>query len=134
MDFFRRIWGPYKTGGEGMSIPSLYNFVPLSSTVIYPKWADTVSHDMPFSDGVSGAIDIKAIAHSPIYVRNNGNFPENNVDRNNLEQYRKFFSMGNAYYIPGSTFKGTIRNVIEIISFSRIRIDDKKYSFRNLQS
>ena len=53
-----------------MSIRAPYNFVPLSDKVFFPDWADQISHDIPFSDGVSGFITFDMKAMTPIYVRN----------------------------------------------------------------
>ena len=36
------------------TIPSPYNFAPLADQVFHPDWRTQISHDMPFSDGVSG--------------------------------------------------------------------------------
>jgi len=39
-------------------ITAPFNFVPLNKKVFFPDWAEKVSHDIPFSDGESGVIDI----------------------------------------------------------------------------
>ena len=51
-------------------ITAPYNFVPLNEKVFYPPWSDDVSHDIPFSDGESGEIELKIEAKSPIFIRN----------------------------------------------------------------
>ena len=53
-----------------MIIKSPFNFVPLNSQVFFPDWADEISQDIPFSDGVSGTIALSISADSPIYIRN----------------------------------------------------------------
>jgi len=105
-------------------IKAPYNFVPLSEKVFFPPWAKDVSHDVPFEDGESGVIDITITAKSPIFIR----------DHENPEQ---FCQHNGQYYIPGSSVKGMVRNVLEIMSFSKINeklVDDKTYSIRDLRN
>ena len=45
-----------------------YRFVPLSALVMLPDWADLVSHDMPFADGVSGELSYRITAHTRLCV------------------------------------------------------------------
>ena len=40
------------------TIKAPFNFVPLSDKVFFPDWADKISHDIPFEDGVSGTIEL----------------------------------------------------------------------------
>ena len=40
-------------------IKSPFNFVPVSKNVYFPDWAEQISHDVPFSDGISGVIHLK---------------------------------------------------------------------------
>ncbi|MFA7090820.1 MAG: TIGR03986 family CRISPR-associated RAMP protein [Arcobacteraceae bacterium] len=103
-------------------ITAPYNFVPLNKEVFYPPWADDVSHDIPFEDGESGEIDITITAKSPIFIRDN------------LKK-EEFCQYNGEYYIPGSSIKGMVRNVLEIMSFSKMRneiFDDNTYAVRDL--
>ncbi len=103
-------------------ITALYNFVPLNKKVFYPPWAEDISHDIPFSDGESGEIEITIEAKSPIFIR----------DHKNLEE---FFNFNGNYIIPGSSVKGMVRNVLEILSFSKMNfIDDRTYAVRDLRN
>lgn len=105
-------------------IKAPYNFVPLNKKVFYPPWAEQVSHDIPFSDGESGEIDVIITAKSPIFVRNHSN------DKNNASE--EFCNYKGHYYIPGSSIKGMVRNVLEIMSFSQLKTDmNKKFSYRD---
>jgi len=103
-------------------ITAPYNFVPLNKEVFYPSWSEEVSHDVPFEDGESGEIDITITAKSPIFIR----------DHNNPEE---FCQHNGEYYIPSSSIKGMVRNVLEIMSFSKMRdenFDDDTYAVRDL--
>jgi len=108
-------------------IKAPYNFVPVSEKVFFPEWADRVSHDIPFSDAESGVICITITAKSPIFIR----------DHENSEEFCHYKTNdgGKEYYIPGSSIKGMVRNVLEIMSFSKMSfIDDKTYAVRDLSS
>ncbi|HIP54430.1 MAG TPA: TIGR03986 family CRISPR-associated RAMP protein, partial [Sulfurimonas autotrophica] len=103
-------------------ITAPFNFVPLSEKVFYPDWAEDVSHDIPFEDGESGVIDITITAKSPIFIRDGQNDEE-------------FCQHNGTYYIPGSSVKGMVRNVLEIMSFSKMsQVDDDTYAVRDLSS
>ena len=105
-------------------IKAPYNFVPLNKKVFYPPWAEQISHDIPFSDGESGEIEVIITAKSPIFVRNHSS------DKNNASE--EFCNYKGQYYIPGSSIKGMVRNVLEIMSFSQLKTDmNKKFSYRD---
>lgn len=111
-----------------MTVKSTYNFVPAPSqdNVFKPDWADKVSHDIPFSDGESGELELKITAVTPIFIRNGHakSYPDNS-----------FSNYGDKFFIPGSSLKGMFRNVLEIISFSKLNkklVNDNRYSFRDL--
>lgn len=123
-------------------IPSPYNFVPLSKHVFFPKWSEQTSMDIPFSDGISGTLEIKVTAKTPLYIRNGGAHPEDSEQRRNDPNYTDFFRVfpEGPYAIPGTSFKGMLRNVIEIASFSKIagsrekssRVSEHRYAIRDL--
>lgn len=121
-----------------MSIPSPYNFVPLSEHVYFPGYDRMISHDIPFSDGCSGSIEIEITAETPIYVRNGGNHPEKNEERIKLPQYQSFFKVteNGRFAIPGTSIRGMLRNIVEIASFSKMaRIDaHHRYGVRDLNN
>ena len=105
-----------------------YNFVPLSEHIILPEWGELVSQDIPFRDGKDGELKITITAVSRIYVRN-GQTARNPQDRD------PGFSIApdGRFFLPGTSVKGMIRNVLEIASYSRMRqISDKRYGIRDL--
>lgn len=113
-------------------IKAPYNFVPLSDKVVMPFWAKYISHDIPFTDPKSGVFKLKITAQSPIYVRNGmpRDAADNDIaskDFNNIEQ---------KYFIPGSSVKGMLRSVVEIMSFGRMKnkVNKDKYSVRDFQN
>ncbi|UAM97265.1 TIGR03986 family CRISPR-associated RAMP protein [Polaribacter litorisediminis] len=114
-------------------IKSTYNFVPAPNEdqVYTPEWANQVSHDVPFSDGESGEIELKITAETPIFIRNGHN---KDAETNEFSHY--FDKEGKKhFFIPGSSLKGLFRSVLEIMSFSRLNpnlVNDDRYSFRDL--
>jgi hypothetical protein len=51
-----------------MSVYAPYNFVPLSAWIFKPDWAAHVSHDLPFSDGISGTLELSIQAHTDSFM------------------------------------------------------------------
>lgn len=104
-------------------ITAPYNFIPLNEKIFYPPWAseDILKniHDVPFKDGESGVIEVEITAKSPIFIK----------DSKNRTEFCHFVKEngGKEYYIPATSVKGMIRNVLEIMSFSKIRIDEGKH-------
>lgn len=100
-----------------------YAFVPLNERVYLlseeeRKLLENVQ-DVPFENGYSGRIDLKLKAETPFCVKieaNNGHVP--------------------FYTIPGSSIKGMIRSVFEIITMSNFRngVSNDRYSFRDLNN
>lgn len=114
-------------------IKAPFNFVPLNKEVFFPGWADQVSHDIPFSDGESGTIELEMTAKTPVFVRN-GHTRQEAVEKS--ENYISFSkdTKGN-YFIPATSIKGMIRNVLEIISFGKMgRVSNDRFGYRDLHS
>ena len=105
-------------------IKAPFNFVPLSEKVFFPDWADKISQDIPFSDGISGTIRFTIKAESPMFIRN-GHKSESGKGINEKE---KTFShidtpQGPRYFIPATSIKGEVRNLLEILSFGKMNVD-----------
>lgn len=114
-------------------ITAPYNFVPLSGWIFSPDWADKVSHDVPFKDGVSGRLELEITAETPVLVGNEQK-PYNNA-RPNHPGESHFCQINNRYAIPGTTLKGMIRNVLEIAAFGKMGyVDDRRLGIRDITS
>lgn len=109
-------------------IKAPYNFVPLENRAFYPSWANHISQDIPFEDGVSGSIEYTIEAETPIFVRNGY------TDRKDSDT--KFSQTPNGqYFIPGTSIKGEIRNVLEILSFGKMtQVQDARFGIRDLSN
>ena len=113
-------------------VKSAYNFVPAPEEheVFIPSWADQVSHDIPFEDGESGEIEVEITAETPIFIRNGYAKGKEDNEFSNIE-----INGEKKYFIPATSVKGMTRNVLEIMSFSRLNkslVNDDRYSFRDL--
>ena len=118
-------------------ITAPYNFVPLNKEVFYPDWDRDISLDVPFEDAESSIIEVKITARSPIFIRNHyeegDEYYEQKKENGKVKVSKEFCHYKEAdgakqFYIPGSSFKGMLRNFIEIMSFAEIRIDKEKHS------
>ncbi len=120
-----------------------YNFVPLNKKVFFPPWADWVTHDIPFKNGLSGQIELEITAETPIFIRKpyEKGDPEGSYYQNqNREKISKEFCHikdkdGNKrYYIPGSSIRNMLRSVVEIMSFSKLNFINKpeRFAFRDM--
>ena len=104
-----------------MKITAPYNFVPLNEKVFYPSWSEQVTQDLPFSDSEDGVIEVKIKNVSPLFTRDGA-----------LEKHSAHI-MGKDgkrhYFIPGTTIKGMLREIIEIMSFGKMQ-EDKDFQNR----
>ncbi len=94
-----------------------YNFVPLNEQVVPAEVG--VEFDS-FAEGrLSGYIDIEIEALTDIFIRG---------------QLEKFFTIKGEFAIPGSSLRGLVRSLVEISSYSRMEMMEKKRKlfFRNI--
>ena len=109
-------------------IKAPYNFVPLENKAFYPSWANHISQDIPFEDGVSGSIEYTIEAETPIFVRNGYTDREHPDSTFSKTHDGKFF-------IPSTSIKGEIRNVLEILSFGKMtQVQDARFGIRDLSN
>ncbi len=110
---------------------SPYNFVPAPTTqgeVFFPKWAERVSHDIPFSDAVSGELHLRITARTPIFIRNgqSKNAKDSCFSHICVQNQRR-------YFIPATSLKGMLRSVLEILSRSKMTyINDHRHAVRQI--
>lgn len=114
-----------------MAISTPYRFVPLSRLIVLPDWADQVSHDQPFADGLCGELRLRLTAHTRLCV---GGRQTPGTDQA-PGQVHFFRTPDNQFAIPPSSLKGMLRNVLEIASFARFRqVEDQKLGVRDISS
>lgn len=98
-------------------IKAPFNFVPLPGNVFFPKWADQISQDIPFYDALSGTIHLTITAETPMFIGNGTD-----------KACMAFASLPDGpgkrrYFIPATSIKGEVRTILEIMSFSKMRLD-----------
>ena len=111
-------------------IKAPFNFVPLNEKPYLADWAGHISQDIPFEDGISGTIKLKIETKTPTFVGDE--VKEDNTqtcefchvtDQNGRKQY----------FIPGTSIKGMIRNVMEILSFGKMtQVQNQSFGIREL--
>lgn len=113
------------------TINAPYNFVPLSETVVTPDWANLVSHDVPFKDGLCGELHFTIETKSPLLV--GGKRRKATSHQEGEVWFHK--NTSGQFEIPGSSLEGMVRNVFEIATFSRMKlVDDKRFGLRDISS
>lgn len=110
-----------------------FNFVPLPRKVFFPGWANQISQDIPFKDGVSGIIHLKITAKNPIFIRNGHTRDDHD---NQTDTYKSFSkSPDGRFFIPATSLKGCIRSVLEIMSFGKMtQVKDESFGIRDLST
>lgn len=114
-----------------------FNFVPLNKKVYFPAWAERISQDIPFSDGLDGVIDVSIETLTPLFIRNGHSQEDalqaksesaNSKDSGNSsisghpKRYNSFSNVDGKFMIPGTSLKGCIRKNLEIMSFGKMRL------------
>ncbi len=109
-----------------------FNFVPLNDRPYLPGWADQISHDMPFNDGVCGKIRLRLIAETPMFIGDK--VPDDNTVP--CEFCHVQDTSGNKrYFIPGSSIKGMLRSVMEILSYGKMtQVQNQSFGIRDLSN
>jgi len=100
-----------------------FNFVPLSRQVFFPDWADKISQDIPFEDGMSGYINLTFKAETPIFVRDGHTKEEEERRKKDDEAETAAQLPDGRYYLPATSVKGCIRNVLEILGKCKMHVD-----------
>lgn len=95
-----------------------YNFVPLNKKVYIPDWGDKISHDIPFSDGEDGVITLTFTNTTPLFISDGKEQPHSC----HIETPE-----GKLFFLPGSSIKGMLRSVAEILSFAKMQPYNKDY-------
>ena len=97
-----------------------YNFVPLNNSVVEAE--QIPDFDKYHSDRYTGCIEIELKTLTPLYIRNSDNDKNKEVD---------FFNVNAKYMIPGSSLRGMVRTMVEIMSFGKFGFfNDERLNYR----
>lgn len=136
-----------KTPAGFPMLPSPYFFVPQAEKVWIPG-DPTPSHDRPVKDGLSGHLRITLTAQTPIFIRGPGPHPEIGIGglttkeqvtaakKANRHGYQDFYTLPDGTpAIPATSFNGMLRNVFEIITFSKLQpVPERRFAVRDLKT
>lgn len=101
-----------------------YHFAPLNKNVYFPDWADKVSHDIPFSDGEDGYIEVTLKNVSPLFIRNGSS---QNIEEKEELSAHIIENGKKRYFIPGSSLRGMIRSTMESLAFGKMQQFEDRY-------
>jgi CRISPR-associated protein (TIGR03986 family) len=95
-----------------------YNFIPLPHKIV-PAPEVTVDFSSYRQDLLSGYIDLEIEAKTDLFIRG---------------EREKFFSIAGRPSIPGSSMRGLIRSMVELVSFSKLSYSDgnRRFFYRNI--
>ena len=113
-----------------MPIKAPFRFARINRWIYEPAWADLVSHDVPFADGLSGEAEVEITARSSILVGGD----RRKATASRAGEVRPFQLPDGGYAIPGSALQGMARSILEVAGFGRLgpRVADRKFGIRDL--
>ncbi len=128
----------------GLDGTAPYNFVPLPDAVVTVNEVDIPFHDK--YEHHTGYLDCTLTTKTPLYVRGAMGLnlwaekmseqKQDDETRQRLrEEYAQFFHVDNPQIpvIPGSSLRGMIRGLLEIVSYGKIAwVTDKQLFFRTM--
>lgn len=114
-----------------------YNFVPLPNAVLWaPACARNAAQhfDKFLSEAHSGYIDIEITAKTPLYIRGPARKQNNTWDSREVRfRLEPYVDLQGHPVIPGSSLRGAIRTLFEILTFSKIQpVTNERPFYRSL--
>ncbi len=109
-----------------------YNFVPLNETIVEVDRDEIPPFDKYHENRRTGWVEVEIETRTPLFIR--GALNEGEVSSGKKSKDKPdFYSPGGALGIPGSSLRGMVRNLVEIVSFGKFEnVDDKRLYFRGL--
>lgn len=104
-----------------------YNFVSLPDNIVTQNVEDLPDQGVYSSDHITGYIDCELTTESPIYIRAG-------VNRRQISEGKQSKDIPDFFYlndtnepvIPGSSLRGMMRTLVEIITYSKVSFVSKK--------
>lgn len=124
-----------------------FNFVPTPDRFSFQRWGDNLEdiQDIPFEDGYCGTIHLKVETLTPTFIRNGhkqqdeedfrkafqshkaSDFNDTRVLRQLVEAHPEYCSFSHmpdgTFFIPATTIKGAVREVVSIMSRGKMSVD-----------
>ncbi|MBZ7986097.1 TIGR03986 family CRISPR-associated RAMP protein [Campylobacter sp. Cr9] len=100
-----------------------YNFIPLNHKNEFASFDKP--NDFNKFDGVSGEINLTITTKTPFFIGDS--------EKESDKDYKDFFMVDGKPQIPGSSLRGMIRNLVEIVSYGKFEIyNNDKFYYRNM--
>jgi CRISPR-associated protein (TIGR03986 family) len=114
--------GPQGVRWQNGEATAPYNFVPLPEKVFFPDYQ--VEHDRPVG-GLDGEIELEIEGLTPMFIRDGQKLADYSRDNGNGDSPDRvnpgfFCDADNKPMIPGSSLRGMVRNLVEILSYSKM--------------
>lgn len=133
-------WPEHQNPGSNQTASTPYNFVPLPEKIIpaVPDASELPDHNRyyPEPGHHSGYFDVTLTTLSPLYIR--GLIAAQDLPRQEEKEVKDnpaFFHTGDAGrpVIPGSSLRGMLRALLEIVSYSKMKwVSEKQLFFRTV--
>jgi CRISPR-associated protein (TIGR03986 family) len=118
-----------------------YNFVELPDQIIEISQQDLPNHDQYHADRLTGRIECTLTTDSPLYIRGGltpdeyadwGDKSSDQLTPEQIEAKANFFTLATTQpVIPGSSLRGMLRSIIEIITYSKLsKVSDRSLVYR----
>lgn len=101
--------GTKSEGGVVGKATAPYNFIPLNHKNEFAKFKKP--NDFDNFNGISGEINLTITTKTPFFIGDN--------EKKSDEDYKEFFMVNGKPQIPGSSLRGMIRNLVEIVSYGK---------------
>ncbi len=113
---------------DNFKAKSPYNFVPLNKKVV--SFEKPLDFDQYYTNNYTGYISLYISTLTPTYIRDT--LSENELDEKEKNTNSNFFSPSGTPQIPGSSLRGMLQTLVEIISYSKFEKfeGEKKFHFR----
>lgn len=123
-------WPQHKTPASAeFRATASFNFIPLPEAILLSTTAevDAWGHGVYSPDRLHGWIDVEIRTETPLYTRCAYPLAEALKDVRQSVPRQQFYHHGDAEQpvIPGASLRGAIRNLVEILSYSRISRRDR---------
>ena len=123
--------GQSQGGGRGVA-HAPYNFVPLPDQVVPAE--PLPDHDCYHADRHSGHFTVTLTTETPLYIRGMLTKDEADEQEKNKSKYKDkpdFFQRNGKPVIPGSSLRGMLRSLVEIVAFGKLQpISDRRLIYR----
>jgi CRISPR-associated protein (TIGR03986 family) len=129
--------GSQPSGSQGRGLARApYNFVPLPEKVVPAQ--ELPDHDCYHENRHSGYFTVTLTTETPLYIRGmltEKEAAEQAKDQSKHKDEPDFFQRHDKPVIPGSSLRGMLRTLVEIIAFGKLtRVSKKRFFFRSLDS